>query len=1219
MSKKKKSDQSGKISAKQKRPTIGFVVSNLTNSKLYDAWLGVTAAARAREANLICYLTGELQNQAGDGGEVLCDLINAENLDGLVVFQWWRNQAQFEKFYNRYRPLPVVNIMRFLDGYPGVNVDNYQGMRDEMKHLIEAHGYRRIACIRGPEGTTADVRYQAYLDALAEYEIPFDPDLVAPGDFQESGGTNAIHLLLDDRQVDLDALVATNDNMAFGALAELQKRGLNVPYDVAVVGFDNEAAAQISSPPLTTVSISYYELGKKGAELLLAQLKGETVAEQTMIPAKQATRRSCGCFDQDVTQIATDPISLPVATVNEDSLTVQREAIVAQIATQIQSASSGNNPEWAATLFDAFTAEVRLVPAENGASPKGIYLQTLNEILYQIEQSGGNIETWQNIISEMRRQCWPYLAQGDAGLWQRSSDLWEQSRVLIGSMAQQASLRKQAQEAAQMAILNEIREAVNNQFDVTELMNILAERLLRLDIPSCYLSIYTDPKTPAENARLMLAVTNKKLVKVQPAGQVFPAPQLVPPHLLPQGRPYNLVVEALYAGEENQGFVLFEAGPKNGELYATLQRQFSNALRGIAQERERKHSEEELLKFKLAIERSGDAIFMTDINGVIIYANSAFEEIYGFSPEETLGQTPRILKSGFIPPEGYVQLWETLLAKQVVSGEIINKTKDGKFITIEGSNNPIVDETGNLIGFLAVHRDITERKQAEANLTKRAAEFETVAQVSATAATSLDADHLLQEVVDLTKSRFDLYHAHIYLLNDVEDALVLTAGAGQVGRQMVAEGRRIPLQQQQSLVAQAARLKRGIIVNDVQQDPNFLPHHLLPETRAEMAVPMLVGDRVLGVLDVQANKAKYFTDEDQRIQTILANQVAIALDNVRLLARTETTLSEAQRLATIVENQTDFMGVSDLEGNALYINPAGLEMMGLPRDYNISALTIVDFFPAEDAEVLINEGVPAARQHGAWTREAELLRVDGETVPVDKSVTVNYDASKQLYSFNIIMRDISTRKAAEADREALLAEVQATIRQYVHQQWEQFLGENYQGNWRVQHQDPHSELKEDVALLEQLQQAVLNRGETQILAGPHGNGHQGHAALVSPIPLRGQVIGTLSLEDIDPDRNWGEDEIALVEAVSEQLALTIENLRLVENTQKRATREQLARQITDKMRTFPDADAIIQTGLDELAKALGASRTYVKLNLAQSQGYSREQETGSREQEAGSI
>jgi GAF domain-containing protein len=217
------------------------------------------------------------------------------------------------------------------------------------------------------------------------------------------------------------------------------------------------------------------------------------------------------------------------------------------------------------------------------------------------------------------------------------------------------------------------------------------------------------------------------------------------------------------------------------------------------------------------------------------------------------------------------------------------------------------------------------------------------------------------------------------------------------------------------------------------------------------------------------------------------------------------------------------------------------------------------------------------------------------------------------------MRDISTRKAAEADREALLAEVQATIRQYVHQQWEQFLGENYQGNWRVQHQDPHSELKEDVALLEQLQQAVLNRGETQILAGPHGNGHQGHAALVSPIPLRGQVIGTLSLEDIDPDRNWGEDEIALVEAVSEQLALTIENLRLVENTQKRATREQLARQITDKMRTFPDADAIIQTGLDELAKALGVSRTYVKLNLAQSQGYSREQETGSREQEAGSI
>ncbi len=128
------------------------------------------------------------------------------------------------------------------------------------------------------------------------------------------------------------------------------------------------------------------------------------------------------------------------------------------------------------------------------------------------------------------------------------------------------------------------------------------------------------------------------------------------------------------------------------------------------------HIEDELLKFKMGIERSGEAIFITDINGTITYVNPAFEKIYGFSKEEALGKTPRILKSGVAPVEIYQQFWSALLAKQVVSGELINKTKDGRLINIESSANPIIGEDGKIIGFLAVQRDITERKQAEEKL-----------------------------------------------------------------------------------------------------------------------------------------------------------------------------------------------------------------------------------------------------------------------------------------------------------------------------------------------------------------------------------------------------------------------------------------------------------------------------------------------------------------------
>ena len=128
---------------------------------------------------------------------------------------------------------------------------------------------------------------------------------------------------------------------------------------------------------------------------------------------------------------------------------------------------------------------------------------------------------------------------------------------------------------------------------------------------------------------------------------------------------------------------------------------------------ERKRAEEALLKFRLGIERSADALFMTDANGTIVYVNPAFERIYGYTGQEVIGKTPRILKSGLLSPEVYKQFWDTLLSKNVVAGEIVNKTKDGRLISIESSNNPIIDHAGTILGFLSINRDITERKRAE--------------------------------------------------------------------------------------------------------------------------------------------------------------------------------------------------------------------------------------------------------------------------------------------------------------------------------------------------------------------------------------------------------------------------------------------------------------------------------------------------------------------------
>jgi GAF domain-containing protein len=173
------------------------------------------------------------------------------------------------------------------------------------------------------------------------------------------------------------------------------------------------------------------------------------------------------------------------------------------------------------------------------------------------------------------------------------------------------------------------------------------------------------------------------------------------------------------------------------------------------------------------------------------------------------------------------------------------------------------------------------------NTRKIASDMGVVAAVGIATSTITESQKLLQEVVDLSRKSFNLYHAHIYLLNEAGDSLDLTVGAGEVGRQMVSEKRSIPLNSEQSLVARAARTREGVVVNDVTLAPDFLPHPLLPETRAEMAVPMIVANKVIGVLDAQSEIANHFTDIDVSIQTTLASQVAVALQNARSFAQSQ--------------------------------------------------------------------------------------------------------------------------------------------------------------------------------------------------------------------------------------------------------------------------------------------------------------------------------------------
>jgi PAS domain S-box-containing protein len=230
----------------------------------------------------------------------------------------------------------------------------------------------------------------------------------------------------------------------------------------------------------------------------------------------------------------------------------------------------------------------------------------------------------------------------------------------------------------------------------------------------------------------------------------------------------------------------------------------------------------------------------------------------------------------------------------------------GLFGVEEDPERPLTDEERDIIN--AVAEDLAEALEAArlfeetqlalAEQERLASELETVAKVSTAASTILEVDDLLQSVVDLARSSFGLYHAHIYLANETGKTLALKAGAGNIGRLMSLEGREINIDDE-SIVARAARTRKGTLENNVRRTMDFLPHPLLPETRAEMALPMVVGSKLIGVLDLQSDQEDFFTTEDLSVQTTLAAQIAVAVENANQYAaqvQTSTKLREVDQL-----------------------------------------------------------------------------------------------------------------------------------------------------------------------------------------------------------------------------------------------------------------------------------------------------------------------------------
>lgn len=568
------------------RPTLGFFLRDFEASYMQHVWLGVIEGVRKHDANLICFKGGDVApatQTTGRSANIVYSLAKAHKLDGIVVMGLISADLEieeFRQFCDSYRPLPVITIGTQVPGIPNVGVDNVSGIYEAMRHLIEHHGYQRIGFIKGPEGNyEAELRYRAYTDALSTHGIALDPALVLPSDFRYSSGKQAVEYLFSKGDPQLDALVAANDLSALGALDAFFGMGIRVPYDVALVGFDDIQETRIVSPPLTTIRQPKRELGMRAAEHLLAMIAGEQVPENDVLPTTLVTRQSCGCMEPVLAHLIA--VSTENSAEAEPSLENRRENLLAVLRQSLEETGDQYAPEQLGGFIDVFLQEA----AEPGTTA---FVSVLQELLRQNLRGGRSIVSWQQALSRLRQIMLGW--QNTREIQIRLETLFQQARVLIGETVLQFQGNFLLKPRNIRSNLRVLARNLGGTFDIDRVRKTLTTALQQLEIPNCYLIVYDDPEVPLNRAEIIFAYVDHAEISFDEAlfqnkasfekEVSFSTTEVLSEGIQVPDRSICYVVEALYVHNDQVGFGLFEIGPQEGLVYEVLRTQLSSSLRG---------------------------------------------------------------------------------------------------------------------------------------------------------------------------------------------------------------------------------------------------------------------------------------------------------------------------------------------------------------------------------------------------------------------------------------------------------------------------------------------------------------------------------------------------------------------------------------------------------------------------------------------------------------
>lgn len=559
-------------------PRIGFVVDWLEDNYQSAVLAGAAVAASAGGASLVVLPGGILGGTDSNSAKrnQIYELISPRKYDGLVVMTGTLGNHLGEDVVSAlcadFPRERVCSIAIALRDSSTVLIDNRRGMQSAIEHLIRDHGHTRIAFIRGPSANMeAEERYWAYKDVLEAHGLPFDERLVVGGDFHRESGANAVRILLSERKIpieELDALVAADDVMLLGALEELKRLDVQVPDDLALLGFDDIEEAKYANPPLSSVRQPFFEQGREAVSAVLAAIAGEPRPEPLVLQTTNQFRRSCGCLQDDESVVTERPPHSRSQDL-EASLLRQRALILAQLSRATHGEATGAGRGWETQLFIALHDELK--------GDYGSFRKAFASLLRRIFDAGGDVGVGHAIVTGLRREL--VIAAGDdAASIRQVESLLHDARVLTSQAVERRQATRRIKTERWARVLGDVAAELIANFDLQKLAGAVSEQLPRLGIKSCY--ICCPSAEQHDHSELVMGFGRWGNLTTESEPIVFSSLDLVPPALLPPHEQSILVVLPLATEKENLGFVVFEYGEVETYVFEVLRELLTAALRG---------------------------------------------------------------------------------------------------------------------------------------------------------------------------------------------------------------------------------------------------------------------------------------------------------------------------------------------------------------------------------------------------------------------------------------------------------------------------------------------------------------------------------------------------------------------------------------------------------------------------------------------------------------